>query len=93
MRIGIITISDRASRGERPDLSGPALEESIKSQGWKVVRMVIIPDDLKEIKEKLISWPDSGEFDIIRQQVVLDSVQEISHLKQLQKSSSGKPQD
>ena len=65
MRIGILTISDRSSKGERPDLSGPALEEMIKSQGWEVAGMQIIPDELQVIKDKLVTWSDSNDFDLI----------------------------
>lgn len=65
MRIGIITVSDRSSQGERPDLTGPALEELILSQGWQVVRKEVIPDVLLDIKERLIAWADSKEFDLL----------------------------
>ena len=33
LRFGILTSSDRSSRGERPDLSGPALGELVISSG------------------------------------------------------------
>ena len=65
MRIGILTISDRSSEGERPDLSGPALADLIKSQGWTVVHMDIIPDELQVIMDKLDTWSDSDDFDLI----------------------------
>lgn len=65
MRIGILTISDRSSEGERPDLSGPALEDLIKSQGWTVVHMDIIPDELQVIMDRLNTWSDSEDFDLI----------------------------
>lgn len=65
MRIGIVTISDRSSKGERTDLSGPALEDLIKSQGWKVVGAEIIPDELQVIKDTLITWSDSDQYDLI----------------------------
>jgi len=65
LRIGILTISDRSSEGERPDLSGPALEDLIKSQGWTVVHMDIIPDELQVIMDRLNTWSDSEDFDLI----------------------------
>jgi molybdenum cofactor synthesis domain-containing protein len=65
LRIGIITVSDRSSQGERPDLTGPALEELILSQGWLVVRKEVIPDVMLDIKERLIAWADSKEFDLL----------------------------
>lgn len=65
MRIGILTVSDRSARGERPDLSGPAIEELIHEQGWSVSRMEIIPDELPLLIDTLASWADSGKLDII----------------------------
>ena len=65
MRIGILTVSDRSARGERPDLSGPAIEELILEQGWSVSRVEIIPDELPLLIDTLATWADSGEFDII----------------------------
>ena len=65
MRIGILTISDRSARGERPDLSGPAIEELISERGWSVNRVKIIPDELPLLIDTLATWADSGEFDII----------------------------
>ena len=65
LRFGILTISDRSSRGERPDLSGPALVELVKVQGWQVTRTAILPDDLDNLRETLSSWADSGGMDVL----------------------------
>ena len=65
MRIGILTVSDRSARGERPDLSGPAVEELILERGWSVSRVEIIPDELPLLIDTLATWADSGELDII----------------------------
>ena len=65
MRIGILTVSDRSARGERPDLAGPAIEKLIVDQGWSVVRLEIMPDELLMLKEALANWADSGNMDII----------------------------
>ncbi len=58
-------MSDRSSRGERPDTSGPALEKFLQSKDWKVGIQDIIPDDAETIKKYLVSWADSGEHDVI----------------------------
>src|SRR5258706_8680717 len=50
MNIGILTISDRSSRGERADASGPALAEGVTAQGWGVVRTQVVPDELEAIQ-------------------------------------------
>ena len=65
MRFGIVTISDRSSRGERPDTSGPALEEVVIAQGWQIVRRQIIPDDFSTIRQLLAEWVDSGEMNVL----------------------------
>jgi molybdenum cofactor synthesis domain-containing protein len=61
----ILTVSDRSSRGERPDTSGPALEELIRLQGWQIVQQKIVPDEMDEIKNTLRAWSDGGEVDVI----------------------------
>ncbi|MBT3314991.1 MAG: MogA/MoaB family molybdenum cofactor biosynthesis protein [Anaerolineae bacterium] len=65
LRIGIVTVSDRSSRDERPDLSGPALVEMVKSKGWDVAETLIVPDDLDVLRDTLTLWADSGDMDII----------------------------
>jgi molybdopterin adenylyltransferase len=65
LRFGILTSSDRASRGERPDLSGPALGKLVTAKGWTVACTIVLPDDLEIIRETLVSWADSGQVDII----------------------------
>ena len=58
LRFGILTVSDRSARGERPDLSGPALRELVTAQGWKVEKTAILPDDLTGLRECLSAWAD-----------------------------------
>jgi molybdopterin biosynthesis enzyme MoaB len=65
LRIGILTVSDRSSRGERADASGPALEVVIRDQGWQIVRKDILPDDFGQLKAALVEWADAGEIDVI----------------------------
>lgn len=65
IRIGIITISDRSSTGERPDESGPALENAVSQQGWQVIRTAIVADELDQLVDVLTEWADRGEMDVI----------------------------
>jgi molybdopterin adenylyltransferase len=65
LRIGILTVSDRSARGERPDTSGPALAQIVTEQNWIVTRQAILPDDLVSLQNALASWADSGDFDIV----------------------------
>lgn len=65
IRIGIITVSDRSSRGERPDETGPALVNAVSQQGWQVIRTEILPDEIEQLSKALTEWADSGEMDVI----------------------------
>jgi molybdopterin adenylyltransferase len=65
IRFGILTLSDRSSRGERADASGPALVALLQEEDWSVVKQEVLPDDEPSIRERLISWADGGEMDVI----------------------------
>ena len=47
---GIITISDRASKGLYDDLGGPALKKAATGYGWKVFAEALVPDEKREIQ-------------------------------------------
>lgn len=65
MRIGVLTISDRAARGEREDKTGPALVERLLREGWKVDRSDVVSDDEETISKILIDWAGENELDLI----------------------------
>jgi len=73
IRFGILTLSDRSSRGERPDSSGPALVRLIEAetprsdsgQVWSVAKQALLPDNESAIRAILSEWADSGEMDVI----------------------------
>ncbi len=65
IRVAILTVSDRSSRGERDDASGPALAETISMQGWVLAQRGVIPDDFSELCTTLSAWADSGDCDVI----------------------------
>ncbi len=52
MNTGIITVSDRAARGEYEDKSGPALRAFCEEHGWPVTQQVIVPDEMPVIQER-----------------------------------------
>jgi molybdenum cofactor synthesis domain-containing protein len=65
-RTAILTISDRGSRGERQDLSGPALENRLsETEEFRVVMEKIVSDEPAEIEAVLVSWSDQGLVDLI----------------------------
>lgn len=65
IRFGILTISDRSSRGERADSSGPALVRLVQAEGWSVTKQFLLPDEESAIRDLLITWADSSELDVI----------------------------
>jgi molybdenum cofactor synthesis domain-containing protein len=65
MKAGILTLSDKGARGERKDLSGPALTEWLRPHGVETVLYEMIPDEESLISAKLVAWADNGQVDII----------------------------
>ena len=53
MRAGVLTVSDRVSRGEADDGSGDALEELLLADGFEVVRR-LVPDEQDEIAHAIV---------------------------------------
>lgn len=54
----VITVSDKGSRGEREDTSGPALAELLARAGYRVAETAIIPDDREQIRRELLRCSD-----------------------------------
>ena len=51
--VGVITISDRASRGQYDDLGGPALREAARGHGWRVAAEALVADEKREIQRAI----------------------------------------
>ena len=62
---GVITISDKGSRGEREDKSGPEIIAMLESMGITILHSKVIPDDEELIKEALIEYADVKRLDLI----------------------------
>ncbi|MGI9240815.1 MAG: MogA/MoaB family molybdenum cofactor biosynthesis protein [Verrucomicrobiales bacterium] len=60
MKVGIITISDRASAGDYEDEGGPALKAEAEKRGWAVLAEAIVPDDMGRIQESVRSFAAQG---------------------------------
>lgn len=65
IRAGVLTISDKASRGERVDTSGAAIAELLTTIDATVQRSEVVPDERDQIAATLRSWADSDELDVI----------------------------
>ena len=60
IQCGLITISDRASRGQYDDLGGPALREAAAGYGWRVAAEAIVPDERSEIQRAIRTQINQG---------------------------------
>jgi molybdopterin adenylyltransferase len=61
----VLTISDKGSRGERLDTSGPQLHRQLSDAGFQVVGYTIVPDQLELIRETIIKWVDEERIDLV----------------------------
>jgi molybdenum cofactor synthesis domain-containing protein len=65
-RLGILTISDKGSRGEREDVSGQAIRDSLSFLvDSYIAKYEVVPDERDVIADKLANWADEESVDII----------------------------
>lgn len=60
IHVGIVTISDRASRGEYDDLGGPALKQAAAGHGWEVSGEALVPDEKRDIQRAVRELVNRG---------------------------------
>jgi molybdenum cofactor synthesis domain-containing protein len=65
INIGILTISDKGSQGQRQDKSGEVIRDGVAEIKSTVVKYEIVPDEKDIIAEILADWADSGMVDVI----------------------------
>jgi molybdopterin adenylyltransferase len=58
--VGIITISDRASKGLYDDLGGPALKKAAEGYGWKIAAETLVADEKREIQRAIREQVNKG---------------------------------
>ena len=64
-RVGIITASDKGSRGERIDESGAKIKEIVADFGYEVVYYKVLPDDKDIISDEMKKLCDENLVDLI----------------------------
>lgn len=64
-RCGVLTLSDKGSRGEREDTSGPLLQEMLRGAGFVVDAYEVVPDQEDLIVVTLVQWVDERRLDLI----------------------------
>jgi len=65
LRAAVVTMSDRSFRKERPDASGPAVAEMLRSIPAQVSQQVVIPDEISFIRRALLHFCDVLALDLI----------------------------
>lgn len=65
IRAAILTVSDKGSRGERQDRSGPALAAWLAERGVDVAATALVADEQPAISAALRTWADGGGIDLI----------------------------
>lgn len=63
--VGIITASDKGSKGEREDKSGVVIKEKVEALGYVVKRYVIVPDEQDELKKEMLHMADNLGINLI----------------------------
>ncbi len=63
--LGILTISDAGSRGEREDTSGRIIREMLAPPEYELRRQDIVPDEVDIIAGRLTRWADQDGLDLI----------------------------
>ncbi len=64
-RAGVITASDKGSRGEREDLSGPAICEMLSENGYEIVRTAVLPDEEDLLYDEIVRFCDEDQVDVL----------------------------
>lgn len=61
----VMTLSDKGSKGERVDTSGPRAAEMLQAAGYEIVEMVLLPDEQRQIERELKRLADQRQVDLI----------------------------
>ena len=64
-RAAVITLSDKASRGEREDASGPEAVRILKEAGYEIIETVLLPDEPELLKKALCRLADQRQADLV----------------------------
>ncbi len=60
----VITLSDKGSKGEREDKSGPAAVEMLEAAGYRVVETLLLPDGKQPLSDELCRLADQRQVDV-----------------------------
>ena len=63
--VAVVTISDKGSKGQREDLSGPVLVDMLNNSGYEIIHTCIIPDECDQIKDILLKLSDQLKVNLV----------------------------
>ena len=61
----VITLSDKGSKGEREDKSGPVIVKMLEEAGYEIIESNILPDEQKLLENELIRLSDQRQVNLI----------------------------
>ena len=64
-RAAVITLSDKASRGEREDASGPEAVRILEAAGYEIIETNLLPDEPEMLKKALCRLADQRQADLV----------------------------
>lgn len=65
MRCVVLVLSDKGSRGEREDTSGPTLVKMLEDWGYPDATLELLPDDQATIAERLTKYADKDNYQLV----------------------------
>lgn len=66
MRVGILTVSDRAFRQQYEDQSGPVIRRLVEERlRWEIAEVATVPDEIEQIEKALVGWVDDRHLDVV----------------------------
>ena len=65
LKAAVVTLSDKGAAGERPDESGPLAKELLEQEGYRVVEMLLLADDIERLEIELKRLADARQVDLI----------------------------
>lgn len=60
MKAGVVTVSDRVSRGQAEDRSGDVAAEILSADGWDVAERQVVPDEVDLIAAAVVACCEAG---------------------------------
>lgn len=61
----VLVASDKGARGERVDESGPAAKAELEAHGYRVIEVLVVPDDRERIKRELCRLADQRQAALV----------------------------